>query len=119
MTIGLCEAMAIESVVRHSDVMPRFGLTHDLLGSLIARLGGRLTKVVIDDLWNKIYFAKLHIALNGETVTVDARPSDAVAIALRLDAPLFATEAVMAAANEPESPDAEEPGGAGAEPEGL
>jgi hypothetical protein len=111
MTIGLCEAMAIESVVRASDIIPRFGMTHDLLGSFITRLGGRLAKVVIDDLWNKVYFAKLHIALNGEVVTVDARPSDAVAIALRMDAPLFATEAVMAAANEPEEPsDAEELG---------
>ncbi len=63
------------------------------------RLGGRLVKVVTDDLWNKVYFAKLHIALNGEVVTVDARPSDAVAIALRMEAPLYATEAVMAAAD--------------------
>jgi len=104
MTIGLCEAMSIESVVRTSTAVPRFGFAHDLLGAIITRLGGRLVKVVIDDLWNKVYFAKLHLAVNGETVTVDARPSDAVAIAIRLEAPLFATESVMAAANEPESP---------------
>ena len=110
MTIGLCEAMAIESVARTSSAVPRFGITHDLLGAFITRLGGRLVKVVIDDLWNKVYFAKLHIALNGEVVTVDSRPSDAVAIALRVDAPLYATAAVMAAANEPEPPD---PGGSG------
>lgn len=105
MTIGVCEAVAIEEVVRTSEITPRFSATHDLLGDLITRLGGRLVKVVIDDLWNKVYFAKLHIALNGDTVTVDARPSDAVAIALRMEAPLFATEAVMAAANEPEPGD--------------
>jgi len=104
MTIGLCEAMSIESVVRTSAAVPRLGFAHDLLGAIITRLGGRLVKVVIDDLWNKVYFAKLHLAVNGETITVDARPSDAVAIAIRLDAPLFATESVMAAANEPESP---------------
>ncbi len=107
MTVGICEAMAIESVARTSSVIPRFGMTHDLLEAFITRLGGRLVKVVIDDLWNKVYFAKLHIALNGEVVTVDARPSDAVAIALRMEAPLYATEAVMAAANEPEGPDTE------------
>jgi bifunctional DNase/RNase len=104
MTIGLCEAMAIESVVRSSSTIPRFGMTHDLLGALVTRLGGRLVKVVIDDLWNKVYYAKLHIAVDGEVVTVDARPSDAVAIALRMEAPLYATESVMAAAGEPEPP---------------
>ena len=68
------------------------------------RLGGRVAKVVIDDLWNKVYFAKLHVTVNGEVVTIDSRPSDAVAIALRMEAPLFATETVIAAANEPEEP---------------
>jgi hypothetical protein len=120
MTIGLCEAMAIESVVRRRSAARRPGMTHDLLGAFITRLGGRLVKVVIDDLWNKVYYAKLHIAVDGEIVTVDARPSDAVAIALRTDAPLYATESVMAAANEPEPPfDVEESGGFGAESEDL
>ncbi|MFB3882163.1 MAG: bifunctional nuclease family protein [Armatimonadota bacterium] len=104
MTIGLCEAMSIESVVRTNTTVPRFGFAHDLLGAIITRLGGRLVKVVIDDLWNKVYFAKLHLAVDGEIVTVDARPSDAVAIAVRLEAPLFVTDSVMAAANEPDSP---------------
>ena len=104
MTIGLCEAMSIESVVRTSTAVPRFGFAHDLLGAIITRLGGKLVKVVIDDLWNKVYFAKLHLAVSGETITVDARPSDAIAIAVRLEAPLFATDSVMEAANEPEPP---------------
>ncbi len=104
MTIGLCEAMAIQSMVRAGQGIPKPTTAHDLLGEFITRLGGRLAKVVIDDLWNKVYFAKLHIALNGEVVTIDSRPSDAVAIALRMDAPLFATESVIAAANQPEEP---------------
>ncbi|HUU53477.1 MAG TPA: bifunctional nuclease family protein [Armatimonadota bacterium] len=104
MTIGLCEAMAIQSMVRSDRGLPRPTTTHDLMGEFITRLGGRVAKVVIDDLWNTVYFAKLHIALNGEVVTIDSRPSDAVAIALRMEAPLFATESVIAAANEPEEP---------------
>lgn len=104
MNIGFCEAMAIRSVLRPEEGVPRLSATHDLVSDFITHLGGKLTKVVIDDLWNRTYFAKLHIALNGEAVTVDCRPSDAVAIALRMDAPLYATESVMAAADESETP---------------
>ena len=110
MTIGVCEAMAIQGMLQSDRGIPRPITTHDLIGDLITRLGGRVAKVVIDDLWNKVYFAKLHVALNGEVVTIDSRPSDAVAIALRMDAPLFATETVIAAANEPDDPsDSAEP----------
>jgi len=104
MTIGLCEAMAIQGLLRSDRGIPRPTTAHDLMGELITGLGGRVIKVVIDDLWNKVYFAKLHVAVNGEVVTIDSRPSDAVAIALRMEAPLFATETVIAAANEPEEP---------------
>jgi len=104
MTIGLCEAMAIQGMLQSDRGIPRPTTTHDLMGDLITRLGGRVAKVVIDDLWNKVYFAKLHVTVNGEVVTIDSRPSDAVAIALRMEAPLFATETVIAAANAPEEP---------------
>ena len=104
MTIGLCEAMAIQGLLRSDRGIPRPTTTHDLMGELITGLGGRVIKVVIDDLWNKVYFAKVHVAVNGEVVTIDSRPSDAVALALRMEAPLFATETVIAAANEPEEP---------------
>jgi len=110
MTIGLCEAMAIQGMLQSDRGIPRPTTTHDLMGDLITRLGGRVAKVVIDDLWNKVYFAKLHMAVNGEVVTIDSRPSDAVAIALRMEAPLFAMETVIAAANESEeSSDFSEP----------
>jgi len=74
--------------------------------ALVERLGARLTKVVIDDLWNEVYYAKLHLALNGETVAVDSRPSDAIAIALRLGAPLYASPSVLDAALEKGEPSA-------------
>lgn len=110
MRIGLCEAMAIQGMLQSHRGIPRPTTAHDLMGELITRLGGRVAKVVIDDLWNEVYFAKLHVAVNGEMVTIDSRPSDAVAIALRMEAPLFATETVIAAANESDEPsDSSEP----------
>lgn len=103
MIIGPCEAMAIWGMLgREKRRRRRRAVTHDLLRDLIETLGGRVVKVVIDDLWNGVYYAKLHIALDGETVAVDARPSDAVAVALRAEAPLYATESVLTAAAEPE-----------------
>jgi bifunctional DNase/RNase len=111
MTIGPCEAVAIWSVLRPGRVQAagRRPATHDLLCALIERLGGRLTKVVIDDLWNQVYYAKLHLAVDGEVLTIDARPSDSIALALRAGAPLFASDSVLEAAREgEEQPD---PGG--------
>jgi len=110
MRIGPCEAAAIWSVLRPDRASAGSPVTHDLLRDLIDRLGGRLVKVVIDDLWNKVYYAKLHIQLDGKVVTVDARPSDAVAVALRAEASLFATEPVMMSALTPDEPEGGEPG---------
>lgn len=103
MVIGPCEAMAIWSVMHRDQVEVPGPMTHDLLRDMIERLGGRLVKVLIDDLWNGVYYARLHLAVNGEVVTVDSRPSDAVAIALRMDAPLFASDSIMTAALETDS----------------
>jgi hypothetical protein len=102
MVIGPCEAMAIWRAI-HPHRSPKSAMIHDLLRELVERLGGRLVRVVIDDLWNGIYYAKLHIAADGAAVTVDDRPSDAVAVALRMNAPLFASEQVLLAAEDPES----------------
>jgi uncharacterized protein len=100
MSIGPCEAMAIEGALRANGNASRTAASHDLVRALISNLGGQLTKIVIDDLWNGVYYAKLHLAVNGETLAVDSRPSDAIAIALRGEVPLYATDVVMAAANE-------------------
>lgn len=119
MTIGPCEALAIWAMLHPGREAPgaRQSRTHDLLCSLIERLGGRLVKVVIDDLWNQVYYAKLHLAVDGKMLTVDARPSDSVAIALRLGAPLFASPSVLdathlggesAAAREPAEEDSDQ-----------
>jgi hypothetical protein len=110
MRIGPCEAIAIWAAMRGRDVGPGSSVpgTHDLLCALIERLGGRLTKIVIDDLWNEVYYAKLHVARNGQTLTIDARPSDSVAVALRTKAPLFVAADILEAANLPQDGGSEE-----------
>jgi uncharacterized protein len=91
--IGQAEA---ESIVMqmHNIKRPR-PLTHDLCKSLIIGLGGSLQKVHITRVEKNTYFAELHIARNGDLVQVDARPSDSIAIALRLSAPIFAAETLL------------------------
>jgi len=118
LVIGPCEAVSIWTMLRPAG-SPRVlqaPHTHDLMRSMVEALGGRLQQVVIDDLWGGVYYAKLHLAVDGELHVVDARPSDAVALALRFDAPLFVTDAVMAASAEPEEPQGpppSEPGSGG------
>jgi len=106
MVIGPCEAVAIWAVLRKGPEQPRSRIpaTHDLLEAMLTRLGGKLEKVVVDDLWNGVYYAKLHVTVDGQRTTVDGRPSDCVALALRAHAPLYITEEVMAASKEPDSP---------------
>jgi bifunctional DNase/RNase len=93
--IGQPEA---ESIVMqmHNIKRPR-PLTHDLCKSLIVGLGGALQKVHITRVEKNTYYAELHIARNGggDVVQVDARPSDSIAIALRLSAPIFASESLL------------------------
>lgn len=91
--IGQAEA---ESIVMqmHNVKRPR-PLTHDLCKSLIVGLGGTLQRVHITRVEKNTYFAELHISRDEEVVQVDARPSDSIAIALRLSAPIFASDALL------------------------
>lgn len=70
-------------------------LTHDLLLSVVGQLDGRLERVAITHVRNNTYYAELLIDLDGETIRVDARPSDAIALALRAKAPLFADDQLL------------------------
>ena len=106
MTIGPCEAVSIWAGLRGelpAEVGPH-PMAHDLLCQLISSLGGKLLKVVVDDFWHDIYYAKLHLSVNSSLLTVDARPSDAVAIALRVGAPLFVQDSVLEAASRDDTP---------------
>lgn len=91
--IGQPEA---ESIVMQMHNIKRVRpLTHDLCKSLIVGLGGSLQKVHITRVEKNTYYAELHIARGGEVVQVDARPSDSIAIALRLAAPIFASDTLL------------------------
>lgn len=91
--IGISEALAIDRRLKGVQ-FPR-PLTHDLLGIIIESMGGELEKVVIDDLVDHTFYAKLYISRNGETVKVDARPSDAVALVVSMEAAMFVSEHVF------------------------
>jgi bifunctional DNase/RNase len=89
--IGPFEAQAIAIEMR--GIPPPRPLTHDLMKVLVERLGGTLNRVVIEDLRDNTYFATLHLAgADRKALVVDARPSDAIALALRLHRPILVTE---------------------------
>ena len=98
--IGIFEAAAIDRIVKEREC-PR-PLTHDLLSSVIVSLGGKLVRSVIDDLKNDTYYAKVVIKKEESEVFVDARPSDAITIALQQDAPIYVSERVMNLVSRPE-----------------
>ena len=91
--IGPGEASAI--AMELADMKFSRPLTHDLLASVVAGLGGALQKVIISRVEENTYFAEMIIRRNGEVISVDARPSDSIAVALRLQADIFAHEALL------------------------
>lgn len=91
--IGRPEAEAIAAHLNH--VARERPMTHDLAASLVSGLGGLLRRVQITHVVQGTFHAELHILRAGASVVVDARPSDAIAIALRLDAPIFVADALL------------------------
>ncbi len=96
--IGPGEASAI--AMQMGGISFQRPLTHDLLVSVLGGLGGELQRVLITRVQNSTYFAELVIARDGQLISVDARPSDSIAIALRADARIFAEEALLEPASE-------------------
>lgn len=92
--VGLFEANAIAQQLDGS-LSPR-PMTHDLLGNLIDALHARVDRVVITDLRDNTFFASIHLERNGEKLAIDARPSDAMALALRVKVPIFVEDTVIA-----------------------
>lgn len=91
--IGRPEA---EAIAAHVHGIPRERpMTHDLVRSIVSALDGTLTRVVVTKVVEHTYYAEMHLDRNGESYVVDSRPSDAIAIALRLGAPLFANEDLL------------------------
>lgn len=120
--IGAWEASAI--AMRLQGLAAERPLTHDLFVAALERLGVRVVRVVISELADETYHARLHLERDGVEVEVDSRPSDALAIAVRAGAEIFADEEVLAQAALATDPDDEvagedeaedEPGSEGSE----
>ncbi len=92
--IGPYEAEAI--AIRLRDIeLPR-PLTHDLLNNVISEMGGELSHVTVNALRNDTFYAYITVNLNGQQLEIDSRPSDAIALAVRADVPIFVEDEVMA-----------------------
>jgi len=91
--VGLFEAQSIALALE--NVRPPRPLTHDLAKSLIEKLKGKVDRIVINDLRNNTFYARILIKQNGKSIQVDSRPSDAIALALRLKVPIYIDEAVL------------------------
>ena len=95
--IGTVEAAAIGKAL--SGERSARPMTHSLLVNSIAQLDGKVTRVTIDKVRGTVFYATVYIQRNGQTIKVDARPSDAVALAIKTKAPIFVSDEVMAAAS--------------------
>ena len=109
--IGAWEASAI--AMRLQGLAAERPLTHDLFAAALDRLGVRVERVVINELSDETYHARIHLERDGVQVEVDARPSDALALAVRAEVPIYAADEVLAQAGLAADPDEE----AGAEDE--
>ena len=93
--IGPYEASAISLPLEGSR--PDRPMTHDLIRNILERLDMFVERIVIDDLWNTIYYAKVYLRKGDEEIEIDARPSDAIALAVRFDAPIYVSDGILEA----------------------
>ena len=112
--IGLAEAIAIKSQITGEDSPPPRPMTHDLLKSVFVHFNAEIQYVVITELREQQYYiAEIHAEVDGRSLVIDSRPTDAIALALRADAPIYVMEDVMDEAgkymppNKPEEGDSE------------
>lgn len=91
--IGPSEADSI--ALKLQDVSVPRPLTHDLLGTVIGTLGATVNHIIVSDLNNDTFYAKIILQHNGSSTEVDCRPSDAIALAVRAQAPIYAEDAVL------------------------
>ena len=91
--IGLHEAWAIDRAVK-GVTTPR-PLTHDLISNIIEGLNAGIVRILISDLRNNTYYAKIILQQDGSTVEIDSRPSDAIALAMQKNTPIFVAKKVL------------------------
>lgn len=90
---GLAEGQAI--AMKASGIEPLRPMTHDLLASTIEALGGVVERVVVTEVKDDTFYARVHVRRRGESLSIDARPSDALNVAIRTDAPIFVADGVF------------------------
>jgi bifunctional DNase/RNase len=90
--VGIFEANAI--ALQIENVATPRPMTHDLLRNVITDLDGRVERIVVSDLKDNTFYAVIHLLVRGDRVAIDARPSDAIALALRTRAPILVEESV-------------------------
>src|SRR3954464_8023523 len=91
--IGRPEAESI--VMKIHNIKHARPLTHDLCRSIIDGVGGKLRRIQVTHVANSTYFAELHVEVGGAVKVIDARPSDSIAVALRMNAPIFADDSLL------------------------
>lgn len=91
--VGIFEAHAIAREIENFEA-PR-PMTHDLIKNMINDLRGRVDKILVNDLKDNTFYAEIHLSVNGAEIVVDSRPSDAIAVALRMGSPIFVEEKVL------------------------
>jgi bifunctional DNase/RNase len=99
--VGVFEANAIALQIENVQT-PR-PMTHDLLKNILQDLAAQVERVVVTELKENTFYALIHVKTGGQTITVDARPSDAIALALRTGSPIYVEEAVIQNARSVES----------------
>jgi len=91
--IGIAEAYAIDR--RLKGIRPPRPLTHELLSTVIEQLGGQLERIIINELKEHTFFSQLLIRQNGRLIEVDSRPSDAIALGVANDVPIYVEEHIL------------------------
>jgi uncharacterized protein len=91
--IGQFEAEAI--TVELQEIPPQRPFTHDLIKSVIRELGGKVVHIMVNELRNDVFYAKLVVDVDGRQIEIDSRPSDAIAVAIRTKSPIFVADSVM------------------------
>jgi bifunctional DNase/RNase len=91
--IGIYEANAI--ALKITGIAPERPITHDLMTNIFKDLGARILRIEVSSLASDVFYARIHMALDGRNLDVDARPSDAIALAVRAEAPILVADEVL------------------------
>jgi len=91
--IGLCEARSIELGL--SEMVAPRPLTYDMIAAIIRTMGAKVDRIVIVDLRDQVFYAQVEVSVNGKVSKIDARPSDAIALASRMNSPIFVKKTVL------------------------